>query len=512
VLLEEVVEASLKLTETSGRLAKISTLAACLARMSADECEIGVRFLTGELRQGRIGIGYARLTELRGGSAAEASVLSLLDVDGAFELVAHTSGSGSMAARSRLLADLMARSTAREQEFLQRLLIGEIRQGALEGVMLDAMARAWNASPSAVRRAVMLSGDIGNVARVLATAGASGLGQFHLELFRPVQPMLAQSADNVADALANFSRAAAEYKLDGARVQVHRVGSDVRIFTRQLNDVTARAPEIVASVLALPVRSIVLDGEAVVRRADGRPEAFQTTMKRFGRRSDVERLKSELPLSSEFFDCLHLDGEDLIDRPAEERIAASDEILPGALRIPRTLVSSRAEAAPFFASALEAGYEGIMIKALDASYEAGRRGASWLKVKRTHTLDLVVLAAEWGSGRRKGSLSNLHLGARDPQGGSPIMLGKTFKGLTDELLSWQTERFLQIETARDAYTVYVRPEVVVEIAFDGVQASSHYPSGLTLRFARVKRYRPDKSAADADSLDAVRLIYEAQNR
>jgi DNA ligase-1 len=507
VLLQEIVDTSRRVTENRARLAKIAALSECLRHLSPEEVEVGVRLLAGELRQGRIGIGYATLRKLGRDRAAERSELTLHEVDGAFEHLAKLRGRGSAAERDRALADLLSRATRDEQDFLRRVVLGEIRQGALEGLVVEAVARAAQVPAEAVRRALMLSGDLAQAARAALARGEAGLAAFRIELFRPLQPMLAQSAEDAGDALARLGDAALEFKLDGARVQVHRAGSDVRVFTRRLNDVTAAVPELVEAALALPARSLVLDGEAIALRGDGRPQPFQTTMRRFGRRLDVERLRAELPLRPFFFDCLHLDGEDLIDRRADARCEALAATLPPALRVPRQTVHDVAEADAFVAEALRCGHEGVLVKALEAPYEAGRRGASWLKVKPAHTLDLVVLAVEWGSGRRKGWLSNLHLGARDPARGGFVMLGKTFKGMTDEMLAWQTRRFQELEIARDAHTVYVRPEQVVEVAFDGVQASPHYPAGLALRFARVKRYRPDKRPEDADTLDSVRAIH-----
>jgi DNA ligase-1 len=507
MLLREIADTSRRVTEIRARLAKIAALSECLRHLPPEELEVGVALLAGELRQGRIGIGYATLRKLGRDRAAARSELTLAEVDRAFEAIAGLRGPGSAGERDRILAELLRRGTPDEQDFLRRVVLGEVRQGALEGLVVEAVARAAGVPAEAVRRALMLTGDMAQVARAALERGETGLAAFRIELFRPVQPMLARTAEDAGDALSRLGQAALEFKLDGARVQVHRAGSDVRVFTRKLNDVTAAAPELVEAALALPARSLILDGEAVAVRSDGRPQPFQTTMRRFGRKLDVQRLRGELPLRPFFFDCLHLDGEDLIDRRADERCDALSATLEPGLRVPRRAVRDVAEADAFLAEALRCGHEGVMVKSLDAPYEAGRRGASWLKVKPAHTLDLVVLAVEWGSGRRKGWLSNLHLGARDPARGGFAMLGKTFKGMTDEMLEWQTRRFQELEIGRDAHTVYVRPEQVVEIAFDGVQASPHYPAGLALRFARVKRYRPDKRPEDADELDTVRAIH-----
>jgi DNA ligase-1 len=411
-----------------------------------------------------------------------------------------------VAERRQLLGELMARAGEAEHRFLVRLLSGDLGQGALAGVMTEAIARAAAVPATAVRRALMLRGDLGAVAEIALTDGETGLAAQHLQVGRPLQPMLAQTAADLGAAFERVHPAAVEWKLDGARVQVHRDGGDVAVFTRTLDDVTARVPEIVEAALALDVRSIVLDGEAIALKPDGRPHPFQVTASRFGSRRDVDALRAAVPLTAAFFDVLHADGEDLLDRPGAERIATLDAVVPEPLRVPRLVADDAEAAGGVLRDALAHGHEGVMVKALDAPYEAGRRGAGWLKVKPSHTLDLVVLAAEWGHGRRRGWLSNLHLGARDPAGGF-VMLGKTFKGLTDKMLAWQTDRLLELEVARDAHVVHVRPELVVEVAFDGVQTSPRYPGGMALRFARVKRHRPDKSAAEADTVDTVRAIH-----
>ena len=396
--------------------------------------------------------------------------------------------------------DLLARATADERAFLIRLLGGDLRQGALAGVMAEAVARAAGVPATALRRALMLHGDLAAVAVIALTEGRAGLAAVALQVGRPLAPMLAGTAADIPAALEKIAPAAVDWKLDGARIQVHRDGDDVAIYTRTLDDVTARLPEVVAVARALPVRAIVLDGEAIALRDDGRPEPFQVTAARFGTRG------ARSPLASLFFDLLHVDGEDLLDAPLAERSAALERAVPAAHRIRRVVAADAATAQAAFDAAVAAGHEGVVVKALDAPYAAGRRGAAWLKVKPVHTLDLVVLAAEWGHGRRRGKLSNLHLGARDEEQGGWAMLGKTFKGLTDELLAWQTERLLALQTHREGIAVFVRPELVVEIAFDGVQTSSRYPSGMALRFARVKRYREDKPASEADTVATVRAI------
>ncbi|MGI9305600.1 MAG: ATP-dependent DNA ligase, partial [Gammaproteobacteria bacterium] len=379
-----------------------------------------------------------------------------------------------------------------------------------EGVMIEAIARAANIPPAVIRRAVMLAGDPTRVAVAALNQGAVGLDQFALRVMQPVKPMLADSADDPAEALLKLGEAVFEYKLDGARIQVHKSGSEVRVFTRRLNEVTAATPEVVEAIMPLQCREIILDGEVVALRADGAPHAFQTTMRRFGRKLDVERLRETLPLAPFFFDCLHLDGKDLIDLPGQERFAAMSAVVPQALRVQGKRTADPDTAEAFFEQALGAGHEGVMAKDLRAPYEAGNRGSSWLKIKRFHTLDLVVLAAEWGHGRRHGWLSNLHLGARDAEAGAFVMLGKTFKGMTDETLNWQTEKLQELAISSDEHIVRVRPELVVGIAFNEIQASKQYPAGMALRFARVKGYRPDKNADDADTLEAVRVIFDGQ--
>lgn len=509
-LLALVAETSRSVAQTSSRTAKVAALATCLRQVDPAEIEIAAAFLSGDPRQGKLGVGFALLREVRARGAATTASLTLTETDADFAKFAETAGAGSSDRRVALLDNLFASATPIEQDFLVGLITGELRQGALEGVMLDAIAMAANSAPGDVRRATMYAGNLPTVARIALTEGAGGLTRFQLEPMRPVAPMLAQTASNVADALESLEVAAFEWKLDGARVQVHKVGELVRVFTRNLNEVTAAVPEIVTAMLQLSARELVLDGEAIALSSGGAPRPFQVTMRRFGRKLEVAALTKELPLSVFFFDCLRRDGEALVDHPTQERVAVLSDALPQELLIPRLVTSRLDDAQAFYDAALAAGHEGVMAKALDAPYEAGNRGSSWLKIKRAHTLDLVVLAAEWGHGRRKGWLSNLHLGARDPSSGEFVMLGKTFKGLTDKLLEWQTQALLEREIGRDDWTVHVRPELVVEIAFNDLQQSPRYPGGLALRFARVKRYRPDKQAEDADTIDTVRGIYAAQ--
>jgi DNA ligase-1 len=507
VLLAEIVDTSDAVAATPARLAKVERLAACLRRLEPGEVMVAVAFLSGELRQRQIGVGWASLRDRP--PPAPAPSLELLEVDQAFDLIGRQTGPGSQGERRRLLAELFGRATEGEQRFLMRLLGGELRQGALEGVMVEATARAAGVPAREVRRALMLRGSLGAVAEVALTDGEAGLRRFHLEVGRPLQPMLAQTAPTIQDALDRISPAAVEWKLDGARIQVHRDGDQVSVFTRSLDDITARVPEVVEVAMELPVSRAVLDGEAIALRPDARPHPFQVTAGRIGTRLEVERMRSSVAVTPFLFDVLHLDGEDLLDRSGEERHAALAAVVPEPLRIPRVVTADVDEAAAFLERTIAGGHEGVLVKSLSAPYEAGRRGSGWIKVKPVHTLDLVVLAAEWGHGRRRGWLSNLHLGARDPAGGW-VMLGKTFKGLTDKLLEWQTTELLQREQSSDGYTVFVRPELVVEIAFDGVQTSPRYPGGLALRFARVLRYRPDKRADEADTIEMVRAIHAGQ--
>ena len=507
--LQELADVSTRVTRSTGRLAKIGHLAECLRRLEAREIPIAVAYLCGELPQGKIGIGWSMLRDAVAGPASDDPALTLADTGACFDAIRETTGSGSSRRRGELLAGLMARASETERDFLQRLVMGEMRHGALEGVMVEAVAKASGLPSRAVRRAYFVDGSLGRVASVALIRGEAGLSDFRLAPGRPILPALAQPCDDVAEALQQLGTAALEYKMDGARVQVHKVGSDVAVFTRALRNVAAAVPELVECVSALDVREVILDGEVLAFRRDGRPHPFQTTMRRFGRKLDVAGVRRELPLTPYFFDCLYLDGETLIDAPGRERVRALAATVPAPLRMPRMVTDSPAAAEEFFSAAVAAGHEGVMAKAPASPYETGERSRNWLKIKRVHTLDLVVLAAEWGHGRRKGWLSNLHLGARDPSAGSFVMLGKTFKGLTDAMLMEQTELLQRLETARDRHTVYVRPEVVVEVAFNDLQASPQYPAGLALRFARVKRYRPDKRAEQADTIETVRAIHAA---
>jgi DNA ligase 1 len=508
VLLIDVATTSVEVGGSASRRAKIARIADLLRRAKADPglVAIVVAWLSGELPQRQIGVGWATLRSLP--PAAAQPSLTVIDVDAAFSAIGAVTGKGSQLRRAELIAGLFALATETEQTFLRRLLTGELRQGALAGIMADAVAAAAQIPVAAVRRAAMLGGDLPAVAAAGLTGGTAKLDAFTLKVGRPVGPMLAQTAAGVADALEKLGGTAVfEAKLDGARVQVHRAGDQVTVYTRSLDDVTTRLPEVVEATLALPVSELIADGEAIALRPDNRPQPFQVTGSRFGRSVDVAAARTAQPLSVFFFDILHCDGVDLLDAPATERVAVLDEITPGQHRVDRLVTSDASAADRFLTATLAAGHEGVMAKSLTAPYEAGRRGAGWLKVKPVHTLDLVVLAVEWGSGRRRGKLSNIHLGARDPVSGGYVMLGKTFKGMTDAMLEWQTARFLELATGpTDGYVVPLRPEQVVEVAFDGVQTSSRYPGGLALRFARVLRYRDDKGPAEADTIDTVRAL------
>jgi DNA ligase-1 len=504
--LTRLVDVSQSVRGTSSRKAKVALLADCLRELGPAESVAGVAFLSGAPRQRQTGAGWAALRSLP--TAADEPALTVGEVDAALERLAVLAGPGSRSARLEEIEWLFGRATAPEQEFLVSLILGDLRQGALAGVMTEAVAQAAAVPLADVRRAAMLGGDLAAAAKIALAEGADGLRRVGLEVGRPVAPMLAGTAADVETALERISPAAIEWKLDGARIQVHRRDGEVRVFTRSLDDVTDRVPEVVEAALRLPVDSAVLDGEAIALRDGGRPHPFQVPASRFASRRNVDDQRRTVPLTALFFDVLHADGADLLDRPAGERFAVLETLVPEPMRVPRAVVDTGAAAAAFLDDALARGHEGVMVKALTEPYAAGGRGGAWLKVKPRHTLDLVVLAAEWGHGRRRGWLSNLHLGAREPDGGF-CMLGKTFKGLTDAMLTWQTERLLELETSRTAYRVDVRPELVVEIAFDGVQRSPRYPGGVALRFARVLRHRTDKRADEADTLESVRAIHDA---
>ncbi|MFI6045914.1 ATP-dependent DNA ligase [Nocardia sp. NPDC051321] len=501
MLFSHVVQASETVRATRSRKTKIATFAELLIAAAPDELAPVVAWASGELRQGRIGTGWRTLTAVDTTPAAVAT-LTVSAVDAALTELAGTAGAGSAARRKALLAALWTAATSAEQAFLLRLLTGELRQGALTAIVGEAVAVAAGVPADLVRRAYMLSGQLPVTAIAALTGGVEALGEFRLEVGRPIQPMLASPGATLDGALTEFGGdVSVEIKMDGARIQVHRDGSRVWVFTRTLRDITASVPELVELVAGLDCTSVVLDGETLALTDAGRPRPFQETMSRFAEVSSTR----ELLLHPYFFDCLHLDGADLLDAPLSERRAALTKVA-AAHSIPALIRPDEEAAAEYFDSALAAGHEGVMIKALSAPYAAGRRGRAWQKIKPTHTLDLIVLGAEWGYGRRTGYLSNLHLGARDPETGEPVMVGKTFKGLTDALLQWQTTEFPHHERDRDEHTVYLRPELVVEIALDGVQVSPRYPGGVALRFARVVRYRPDKEPVDADTIDTVRAL------
>jgi DNA ligase 1 len=507
--LAALVHTSNIVAAASGRLEKTAHLAELLKQATPDDVPIAIGFFIGWPRQGKIGVGWATVADASAGEPAMTPTLELVDVDRTFTALQTIKGKGSAAERARLLRELFVRATPDEQRFLSALVIGEVRQGALEGVMLDAVAKAAGVPAARLRRAVMLAGDLGVVAGAVCSGGEAALtalAGYKIELFRPVQPMLADSAEDVEEALGMSGDATVEWKLDGARIQVHRAGDRVAVYTRNLNDVTSRVPEVVSAVLELDASELILDGEVIALTASGRPLSFQDTMQRFGRRLEVEAMRAQLPLTPFFFDVLLHDGEEVLDRPLSSRLELLEAVVPLGFRVPRIVGASLEDARRFQADTLERGHEGVMVKSLAAPYAAGRRGSAWIKVKTAKTLDLVVLAVEWGSGRRQGWLSNLHLGARDPVSGGFVMLGKTFKGMTDELLEWQTKELLARETHRDGHVVYVRPELVVEIAFNEVQRSTQYPGGVALRFARVKGYRPDKKASEADTIEAVRAF------
>lgn len=498
MLLADLVRASEAVTSTRSGTTKVAALAELLVQLRPEEVEPAVALLTGRTRQGRVGVGWAALRSVDP-VPSERPSLQLLELDASITSLQSLSGPGSGNARRKLLEALFSRATREEAEFITRVLIGDLRQGAQDGVIAEAVARASGAAPAAIRRAAMLAGDLARVAAVALVEGEHGLAAMRLQVLRPVLPMLAATSDDVASAMAALGRCSIEWKLDGARIQAHRLGGEVRLYTRNLNDVTARLPGVVAAVRALAGDQVVLDGE-VLGVTDEGPEPFQETMSSFGRRTGPPPPSS---LGVWFFDCLHVDGVDLVDRPLTERLAVLERL--AVPRVPSILTSDVAVAIAFEAEALAAGHEGVMVKAAASPYEAGRRGAAWRKVKPVHTLDLVVLAAEWGSGRRRGWLSNLHLGARDPDVGF-VMVGKTFKGLTDAMLTWQTTEILERERSRHDHVVAVDPSLVVEIAVDGVQNSSRYAGGVALRFARVRRYRRDKGPEDVDTIATVRRL------
>ncbi len=501
-----VVDASDAVAATSKRGEKTSLLAAVLRAAAPDELPIVACWLAGRLPQGRIGVGYRAITKAAGTvpAALDGGQLTVASLHARLTDIGAIAGKGSTARRSDALCAALALMDDAQQRWLLSILAGGVRQGALDGVVIAAVAKAAGVKVASVRRSLMLRGDLGEVARAALEGGEAALRETSLQLFRPVVPMLAQTADTVDGALGSLGEALFEQKLDGARIQVHKDGELVRVFTRKLREVTGSVPEVVEAARAMPARRLVLDGEVLALDDSGAPLPFQTTMRRFGRKLEVESMRDELPLAAGFFDCLQIDDEIVVDATLSDRRAALTAASGGAHLVPSVVTADPLVAAGFLEVTLAAGHEGVMAKGLDASYEAGKRGKRWLKLKPVHTLDFVVLAAEWGSGRRRGWLSNLHLGARDGAGWA--MLGKTFKGMTDEVLAWQTAALLARETRRDGHIVFVRPELVVEIAFNEVQASPHYPSGVALRFARLKGYRADKSPTEADTIETVRHI------
>jgi DNA ligase-1 len=512
MLLEALVRTSAEVGSTRARKKKQALLSALLRALRHDEIEVGVGYLSGVLPQGQIGLGWATFRDLDPGPPARVAGLELLEVHRRFEEIASTAGAGSKARRREALGALFAKATEEERRFLARLVLGELRQGALVGVMVEAVAEATGIAADKVRRAAMLAGAPAEVAAAALRGGEAALERFALTLFRPVLPMLASPADDVEDAIERLGTAAFELKLDGARIQVHKGGDEVRVFSRSLRDVTHAVPEAVASARALPLREAILDGEALALRDDGTPHPFQTTMRRFGRKRSAAEMAEVLPLHSFYFDLLQRDGEIWIDRPAHERLEVLDATIAGEQRVRRIVTDEVARAHALFEDVIAEGHEGLMAKSLDDAYAAGSRGFAWLKLKPAHSLDLVVIAVERGSGRRRGWLSNLHLAARDPSDGSFVMLGKTFKGMTDEMLQWQTARLAALAIGEEGHVVHVKPELVVEIAFSGVQESPVYPGGMALRFARVKRYRTDKTASEAASVDEVRGILTREHR
>ncbi|MEV8349512.1 ATP-dependent DNA ligase [Streptomyces niveus] len=502
MLLATLAHVSQEVAATSARSRKIALLAELFRAAGPADVPVVIPWLAGRLPQGRIGVGWQALKDPV--PAADTATLTIREADDTVTALAAVAGPGSQAERRRLVQALLGAATGEEQRFLIALLSGEVRQGALDAVAGEALAQATGAPSADVRRAVMLAGSLQSVAERLLADGPEALAEFRLTVGRPVLPMLAQTAGSVAEAVEKLAPCAVEEKLDGIRVQVHRRGDAVRVYTRTLDDITDRLPEVTAAALALGGDRLILDGEVIALDAEGRPRPFQEVAGRVGSRTDVTAAAVAVPLSPVFFDVLAADGEDLLDLSYAERRTTLDRLVPEPMRVRRVVVPApdSAEAAEFWRATLDRGHEGVVIKALDTPYSAGRRGAGWVKVKPVHTLDLVVLAAEWGHGRRTGRLSNLHLGARQPDG-SFVMLGKTFKGLTDAMLEWQTTRLRELALDDDGFTVRVRPELVVEIAYDGLQRSTRYPAGVTLRFARVLRHREDKRAEDADTVETV---------
>lgn len=512
MLLRDIVAASGLVSATRSRLAKRAALATVLSAAGPDDLDIVVAYLSGELRQRRTGLGWSSVGSLP--SPATEATLTVVDVDNRFEHIAGLSGTGSASKRSTAVSTLFARATADEQDFLRRLVLGDIRQGALDSAMLDAISTASSVPLSDIRRAAMLRGATGPVARAALLQGVHAVRAFSVQVGSPIRPMLASTAPDVRAAVEKLPPhrpVVIDAKLDGIRIQAHKQGDQVRVFTRSLDDITERLAEVTAVVRELPADDLILDGEVMLVGKDGMARPFQETAARTATRTVGASIGDiEARVASFFFDCLYVDGVDLLDEPLEQRLKRLDSLVPRHLRVARLMSVDVSSAERFFAEVVAAGQEGVLVKALDAHYEAGRRGSAWIKVKPRHTLDLVVLAVEEGSGRREGLLSNIHLGAREPSTDGWVMLGKTFKGMTDEMLRWQTSRFLELETTRAGHVVHVRPEQVVEVAFDGLQRSTRYPGGLALRFARVIRYRDDKTADEADTIDQVQALAAKQ--
>jgi len=509
IYFKDLVETSTKVSQTASKKEKASLLAEFLKKGRGQEIALGASFLSGQIPQGRPGIGWALLQRALENLDQRHRQVNLLEVNRFLDQLSQSRGSGSTEKKSKVLHDLFSLIGEEERNFLIGLLLGEIRQGALSGLVVEAIAQASGLASKVIQQAVMFSENIGEVARAALEEGINGLSRFQVKLFRPVSPMLANTAEDEKETLARWNHVACEFKIDGARIQIHKDGEEIRVYTRHLKEVTERVPEIVTLARGFGFNKAILDGEVFSVEAEGRPRPFQTTMSRFGRLREVERMKEVIPLTSNFFDLLYLDGEPLFDRPYRERFELLSEGLPSPYRIPQIITRDEKIIQDFLKKSLQAGHEGIMAKGIDSPYLAGQRGSFWLKLKPARTLDLVILAAEWGHGRRSGRLSNLHLGARDAQSGSFVMLGKTFKGLTDEMLRWQTERLLALETHRDQWTVYVKPQLIVEIAYNDLQESPRYPGGLALRFARVRRYREDKSPSEADTIQMIQALFEA---
>jgi DNA ligase-1 len=503
-----LVDVSEKVRSTRKKKEKIAIIADLLRRARGREISLAANYLSGTVPLGKLGIGWRTIQDALQDLPAQATALNVIDIQTYLSDLAKTTGAGSTQKKKHLLRELFSKNGEKEIRFLVGLIMGEIRQGALEGLVLEAVAKASSLSVERIRKAFMFSGNIGEIAEAAIEAGAVGLDRFGPKLFQPISPMLAHPADKVQAALERLGEAAWEFKIDGARIQIHKRRDTVRIYSRHLKDVTERLPEIVSLAREFRAEEAIIEGEAIALRKNGKPFPFQTTMRRFGRILNVEQMLKEIPLTPYFFDLLFLDGDALFNHRYRERILRLNAHISSEYVIPHTITSHEAEVQDFLKRSLRSGHEGLMAKGLESPYVAGQRGFHWLKIKPVKTLDLVILAAEWGHGRRKGWLSNIHLGSRDPESGQYVMLGKTFKGLTDKMLAWMTEKLLSLETSRDRYTVYVRPELVAEIAYNDLQKSSRYPGGLALRFARVKRFREDKSAAEADTIQTVWSIFD----